>query len=266
MFTRKSHSAQVGIVLPFFRAAAYIREAIESVLNQQNAPAWRLYLINDGSDEEDFEIAAAFCREYPDWMQMLQHSGCCRRGISASRNLGLQASREEFIAFLDADDVWFPHKLRTQVELLNEHADAILTFGSAQRWYSWNGGADIHIPAAVDGFGSNCLVPGTALLETFLRDEAQTPCTGSVLIRRQAFDRCGVFEDQFWGLYDDQVLYAKLCLSGDIYVSADCMSRYRKHSHSCCSQAAVNGTEEVERARFLSWLETYQEQYCCCAR
>lgn len=255
--------ARVGIILPFFRSVAYIREAIKSVLRQQDAPDWQLYLINDGSDESDVEIAASFCCKYPNRMQLLEHPGRRRRGISASRNLGLQCATEEFIAFLDADDIWYPHKLRTQVALLDRHANAIMTYGPALRWYSWDGGKDIHVPTLIERYGTDCLVPGVALLETFLLDEAQTPCTGSVLIRRTAVNECGLFENQFLGLYDDQVLYAKLCLSGVVFVSSDCVSRYRKHSQSCCSQAAANGTERLERVRFLAWLESYQELARC---
>jgi glycosyltransferase involved in cell wall biosynthesis len=254
---------RVGIVMPFFRSGSYLQEALESILQQQDAPSWQLYLVNDGSDQNDVEIAAAYSRQYPDKIQLLHHPGGRRRGISASRNLGIRTARNELIAFLDADDTWYPHKLRFQVGLLDRHASAKFTFGSALRWFSWNGGEDYQVPASVDGHKSDSLVPGDALLRTFLRDESLTPCTGSVLIRRSALQECGAFEDAFWGLYDDQVLYAKLCLSGNIYVSSQCLSRYRKHSQSCCGQAAAAGTADLERSRFLSWLEAYQQLTAC---
>ena len=254
---------RVSIVLPFFRAGEYITEAIESVLAQQDYTEWRLYIINDGSDEEDVAIAQRYCRLYPNQIEMFEHAGRKRRGISASRNLGIRQAKGDFLAFLDADDVWYPHKLRAQVAALDAHPSADMIYGPALRWYSWNGGTDEHVPVAVDGFGSDCLVPGSALLRTFLRDEALTPCTGSVLIRLAAVRRCGYFEDQFWGVYDDQVLYAKLCLNADIVVSSDCVSRYRKHAQSCCSQAIADGIEYAERDRFLTWLHAYEMASQC---
>ncbi len=258
----KRQRERVSIILPFFRSGAYLREAIESVLAQQDSPDWKLYLINDGSEGEDVQIAGEFCGRHPGGLQLLEHPGRRRRGISASRNLGIRSASGDLIAFLDADDVWYPHKLKSQVLTLDAHPFAHMIYGPAIRWYSWNGGLDVHVPASVDGFGSDCLVPGTALLQTFLRDESLTPCTGSVVIRRAALRNSGLFEDQFWGLYDDQVLYAKLCLAGSVYVSSDSVSKYRKHPHSCCSQAAADGTAAAERARFLSWLDSYKSACC----
>jgi glycosyltransferase involved in cell wall biosynthesis len=250
---------RVSVVLPFFRAERYLAQAVESVLGQQGYTNWRLYLINDGSDEADSPIARQYCRLYPDQLQLLEHPGKARRGTSASRNLGMRSARGDLIAFLDADDIWYPHKLAFQVALIDANPGADMIYGPALRWHSWNGGVDEHVPARVDRFGSDCLVPGEALLETFLRDEALTPCTGSVLIRHAALKRCGYFEHDFPGLFDDQVLYAKLCLSGDVFVSSNCVSSYRKHDESCCSQAAINGSEAAERKRFLSWLGNYRQ-------
>ena len=251
-------SERVSVVLPFFRARKYLAEAVESVLAQQDYTDWQLYLINDGSDEEDVAIATSFCRLHPDKIVLLEHPGRVRCGTSASRNLGIRSAEGDLIAFLDADDVWYPHKLRSQVAALDEHPGADMIYGPALRWYSWCGGVDEHVPAEVDGFGSDCLVPGSALLATFLRDESLTPCTGSVLIRRSALERCGYFEDQFRGLFDDQVLYAKLCLTGKIFVSSDCVSLYRKHSESFCHRAAADGSESAERERFLEWLRDFE--------
>ena len=257
-FTLRNGNERVSIVLPFYRAAKYISEAVESVFAQQGYTDWRLYLVNDGSDEGDVEIARRLRRRYPDKIELLEHPGRSRCGISASRNLGIRRADGDLIAFLDADDVWYPHKLRSQVAILDAHPSADMIYGPALRWFSWSAGEDVEVPTTVDGFGSDCLVPGAALLATFLRDEALTPCTGSVLIRRSAIEECGYFEDRFWGLYDDQVLYSKLCLNGEIFVSSDCVSRYRKHSQSCCSQALAEGTEVDARERFLGWLRAYE--------
>lgn len=246
-------------MVPFYRAGKYIAEAIESVLSQQYTD-WRLYLINDGSDDSDVEIARRFTRMYPGAIELLEHPRRIRRGISASRNLGIRHAQGDLIAFLDADDTWYPHRLRAQVPILDSHPLVALIYGPALRWHSWNGGLDEEVSATVDGFGSDCIAPGPALLGTFLRDEAKTPCPSSVLIRRPALERVGCFEEQFRGLYDDQVLYAKLCMRGDIYVSSDCVSRYRIHSESCCGQAEASGVGSAARDSFLSWLREYRQE------
>jgi len=245
---------RVAVVLPFYRAGKYIQEAIASVLDQVDFADWHLYLINDGSDDCDVEIARHFSSQYPSKLTLLEHAGSCRRGISASRNLAINLTSSELIAFLDADDTWYPHKLMFQISALDNCPVADMIYGPALRWSSWNGGVDVQVPAIVDGFGSDCVVSGAALLSTFLRDESLTPCIGSVMIRRAALLRAGGFEEQFRGVYDDQVLYAKLSPSANILVSSECVSRYRQHAESCCRQVESADTGSEERSRFLTWL------------
>ncbi len=240
-----------------------MEEAIESILNQQGFADWHLLMVDDGSDDCDVAIARKFAKLYPEQMSLLAHPQGVRRGISASRNLALRQARGELIAFLDADDTWFPHKLRFQTEALNNCPAADMIYGPALRWCSWNGGEDVLVPATVDGYGTDCVVPGRALLDTFLRDESLTPCTGSVTIRTAAIEKVGGFERQFRGVYDDQVLYAKICSTSQILVSSECVSRYRRHPDSCCALAALGDTGEAEKARFLSWLARYQNETDC---
>lgn len=256
----KRTQPRVSIVLPFFRAGRYLAQAIESILDQEEYSDWRLLLVNDASEAPDLDIAEEFCNAFPEKITLLEHPDRRRHGISASRNLAISCARSEFIAFLDADDTWYPHKLRSQIAVLVRHPEADMIYGPALRWRSWNGGVDILVPASVDGFGSDCLVPGSALLTTFLRDEALTPCIGSVIIRRSALLRVGCFEQQFWGLYDDQVLYAKLGDFARVWVSSDCVSRYRKHAQSCCGQAEALGSGDEARVQFLNWLNQYREK------
>jgi glycosyltransferase involved in cell wall biosynthesis len=258
---------KVSVIMPFFRSAAYIRDAIESVLAQDSDVPWRLYLINDGSDQADVTIAREFCAANSGKIRLIGSPGSVHRGSSAARNLGIRSSAGSIIAFLDADDVWYPHTLRTQVALLDAHPRADMCYGSALRWCSWNGkDEDFDVSCTVDGFGVDRLVPGEAVLSTFLRDEWLTPCTGSVAIRRSAFLASGGFEEQFQGLFDDQVLYAKLCLGGQVYVTSQGLSKYRRHPDSCCSQAVARGIEPAERERFSEWLASYRKELCLSVR
>lgn len=251
---------RVSIVTPIYNAAAFLAEAIESVI-AQDYENWELLLVDDGSIDGSRTIAENWCRKDAR-LRLLSHPGEANRGSSASRNLAFAAARGELLAMLDADDVWLSGKLKFQVETLDAHPEAAMTFGAAQRWYSWNTSAcpdeDYVVPSALPGFGPDTLIPPPALLQAFLYDESLTPCTCAVLFRRSVARGADVFEASFPGLYDDQVFLAKICLTQPVFATSRCVARYRKHSNSCCAQAHRNGTEAGARGKFLAWLATYE--------
>src|SRR5256885_11136720 len=117
----------VSVVMPFLNLAQYLGEAIESVL-AQTYPSWELLLVDDGSTDGASEIARSYAARHPERIRYLEHPGHRNRGMSASRNLGLQQSRGALVAFLDSDDVWLPEKLARQVATLDAHPEAQMTF------------------------------------------------------------------------------------------------------------------------------------------
>lgn len=253
----------VSIITTIFNAAPFLGEAIESVLAQRGAADWELLLVDDGSTDESARIASDYCARDPR-LQLVTHPGGENRGISASRNAGLRRVRAPLVAFLDADDVWLPGKLRFQMDILAAHPEVAMTFGAAERWYSWDPAEthaeDFVVPAMVPGIGTDTLVAPPELLRAYLQDESLTPCTCTVLVRREAVDRVGGFEESFPGLYDDQVFYAKLCSKESVFVTSECLARYRQHDSSCCATARRLRTEQRGRDIFLHWLRAYYPQ------
>jgi hypothetical protein len=72
-----------------------------------------------------------------------------------------------------------------------------------------------------------------------------------------AVDAVGGFEASFRGMYDDQVFYAKLCLTTPVLAVPDRLSRYRRHPGSCYSTAKATGRAVGDRLVYLEWLEGY---------
>src|SRR5205085_967833 len=118
----------VSIIIPFLNAGPFIEETIESVRAQTYAE-WELLLADDGSTDSSTATAKRYAEGYSNRVRYLEHAGHVNRGLSATRNLGIRHSRGHLIAFLDADDVWLPHKLERQVAILNSQPEAAMVYG-----------------------------------------------------------------------------------------------------------------------------------------
>jgi len=248
----------VSVIMPFLDAERFIEEAIESVLSQTHDD-WELLLIDDGSTDRGSEIARAHASTHPGRIRYLEHENHRNRGTSVSRNLAVREARGAFIALLDADDVWLPRRLEHQLEILRREPQAGMVYGKTEYWHSWTGRPEDARRDFVQqhGVSENELVPPPLALIRFLRGHASVPCTCSTLLRREVIERVGGFEDAFTGLYDDQTLFTKICLSTPTYVSDDCLARYRRRSDSLCGKVAHTEAELEARRVFVDWVDRY---------
>jgi glycosyltransferase involved in cell wall biosynthesis len=246
----------VSVVIIFLNGDRFLVEAIRSVFAQSYA-AWELLLVDDGSSDRSTGIARHYAEEYPEQVRYLEHAGHANLGMSASRNLGIRHACGTYIAFLDADDVWFAHTLEEQVAILQAHSDAALVYGPIQWWYSWTGEPEDRDRDYVEKLGvpAETLIQPPRLLPRFLRDKAAVP--SGILVRREIINRVGGFEDRFRGEYEDQVFCTKVCLSAPVFASGRCWYRYRQHPDSCVSTGQRTGATDAARLRFLNWLATY---------
>lgn len=116
---------QVSIIMPAYNAEKYISASIESVMNQ-TYKLWELIIINDGSTDDTGEIIKSYVRQDPRIKYIEKENG----GQSRARNKGITEAKYDYIAFLDADDIWLPDKLEIQVKYLSEtKADLIFSQG-----------------------------------------------------------------------------------------------------------------------------------------
>jgi hypothetical protein len=257
-----SHTPRVSVVVIFRDAERFLDEAIASVVSQTYGD-WELLLVDDGSIDGSSSVALHWVEQHPDRVRYLAHRGCSNRGMSASRNLGIRHARGEFLAFLDADDVWLPDKLTAQVALLDAWPDAAMVYGPTQWWYSWTGqpadqGRDFVHPLGIPP--ETALQPPTLVLQ-LLRNESASPCTCSVLVRREIVEHVRGFEESFTGLYEDQVFCTKICLQFPVVASSACWYRYRQHPNSACAVAMRSGQARAARLRFLEWLASHMSEH-----
>jgi glycosyltransferase involved in cell wall biosynthesis len=252
----------VSVIIIFLNAAKFLEEAIDSVFAQTH-DNWELLLVDDGSTDTSSAIARRYVTREPVKVRYLEHPGHQNSGMSASRNLGIRHARGAYIAFLDADDVWLPHKLKQQTAIMDSQPAAAMVYGATQYWRSWTGNAEDRHRDYTPGLGvqPNTLIEPPTLLTRFLRGEAAVPSPCDIMVRREIVEDVGGFDQAFRSLYEDQVFYAKVCLKAPVFVSDQCWDKYRQHEESACAVAGKAGLNASAHLRFLKWIEGYLSKH-----
>jgi glycosyltransferase involved in cell wall biosynthesis/SAM-dependent methyltransferase len=251
----------VSVVLPFWNADPFLEEAIASVIAQTFA-SWELLLVDDGSSDGSTEIAKRYAECSPARIRYLEHDRHTNRGVAASRNLGARHATGPYIAFLDADDVWFPNKLARQTAILDSEPDAAMVCGPSLFWYGWTGRPE---DAARDYVKDLRIAPAGLVTSPTLLISSLTRGTfvanpSTIVIRREALERTGGFEESFIGAvqtFEDDAFLAKVQLRESVFVGIECWSKYRRHENSLLSIMTNTGKTRAGRLFYLTWLEKY---------
>lgn len=125
---RHKRQPLITAIIAVHNGEAYLAEAIESVL-QQTWPSLELIIVDDGSTDSSAQIV----QSYGDRIRYHYQENA---GLGAARNAGIAMARGNYIAFLDADDLWPPQKLERQMEFLKRNPDAGMVFGLAEQFHS----------------------------------------------------------------------------------------------------------------------------------
>lgn len=107
----------VSIIMPAYNSARFIAEAMDSVLSQ-TMQEWELLVVDDHSSDETTDIVSRYI-EADSRIRLL--STPTNQGSGVARNIGIRAARGRYIAFLDSDDWWYPHKLEHQISWMQRY-------------------------------------------------------------------------------------------------------------------------------------------------
>ncbi|MDQ2936448.1 MAG: glycosyltransferase family 2 protein, partial [Acidobacteriota bacterium] len=188
----------VSVIVPAYNVAAYIADALASVF-AQTFTNFEVIVINDGSpDTAELERVLEPFRESMIYIKQEN------RGPSGARNAGIRRARGQYVAFLDADDVWLAEYLSEQIQALNAdpaldliYADATL-FGEGDR--------------AGETFMDTCPSMGPVTLESLLSQRCVV-ITSCVVVRRQTLIDAGLFDENYYRS-EDFDLWVRLVYAG----------------------------------------------------
>src|SRR5579871_1193688 len=170
---KESGMPGISVIIPAYNPGRFLEETLQSVIAQTYTD-WECVVVDDGSKEDLCWVAT----RHPQ-IRLIQQEN---RGLSIARNRGILATTAEYIAFVDADDLWLPTKLERQLARMEDpaiglcHAQFAVIDAEGRR-------SEIGSPAQFYAF------------ETF-RDLLRHNCVGvsSVLLRREALAVSGLFD------------------------------------------------------------------------
>ena len=120
---QKKNIAEVSIIMPAYNAERTIKKSIESVF-QQTFKDWILFVVDDNSSDLTNSIIESY-KKIDNRIILLKTPKHEKKGPYFPRNHGLKYANTRFIAFLDADDIWYSNKLEQQVKLHKTHKFSI---------------------------------------------------------------------------------------------------------------------------------------------
>lgn len=235
---------RVSVITPIYNSHPYLSAAVESVFEQTYSD-WELFLVDDGSRDGSDEMARAYAQRDPDRVLYLEHAGHKNRGVSATRNLAVRHARGEYLALLDADDVWLPEKLQLQVTAAERHPDVAVLYGLAPR-------IDAEgrlVPCPPEGDGDPYL---PARYFERLTQVNFIPAS-TTLVRRACLRGARPFEERLRFQSEDWLLWCRLASRRPFLFLPVPLAHYRLYQASATQRVPVRdwGESHVEWLRFL---------------
>lgn len=200
----------VSVVIPAYNAAKTLKTTVKSVF-EQTIQDFEIIIVDDGSKDNTLKVAREIADSDSRVKVITQPNG----GAPEARNTGIKTAQGEYVALLDADDLWMPHKLERQLEFLSQHKDVNAVISGA--YYVNN---NLEVLSVV-----RCFESKDVLLETLLFQNL--PATQStIIIKRKIFDEIGLF-DTGLVILEDWELLIRLARFGNLKTIEEPLSLYR---------------------------------------
>ena len=230
---------RVSVIVPVYNGAKTVAEALQSVF-AQSYKDYEVIVVNDGSTDSSTEVVDGFGDKIR--LISLDQNG----GQSAARNLGAAQARGEYLAFLDQDDVWYPHKLEWQVAVLNENPEVGLVYSDLDEIDREGRYKTLEVHKA---FGMTH--PKTSLVWALINDLFILPST--VVCRKECFGQVGGFDTRLSG-YEDDDLWVRLWPVCRFHYIPKALTKWRIHLSSSSETSLM---EKSRTVFFQKLMDTY---------
>jgi len=224
---------KISVVIPCRNMGAYVGAAIDSVFAQTYA-AHEVIVIDDKSEDSTLQVLESFGRR----ITVLKGPG---RGSSVARNLGILAATGDHIAFLDADDLWLPHKLERQAKLLSAECGFVFS--------DWYRSDSPDKPGAPILLGYSMVCEGTVFSNLLRENFVSTP---TVLVRKELLAHTGIFKPELIGGQDFD-LWLRLAKWTQFGWAREALVFMRKHDGN------ITGSRQYPYYRARVWGELLRE-------
>lgn len=215
---------KISVVMPCYNAERYIEAAVSSVL-AQGWPGLEILVVDDGSSDKSAELVR---NSFPA-VKLIQQ---VNQGVAAARNNGIMQAQGDWIAFLDADDIWLAGKLQAQWRLLRSAPGARMAYTAWQVWTSTDPAPlTEYLSALFEKAGDSCLWSGPT---GWIYPQLLLDCevwTSTVLVHRSVLDEVGLF-DTTLRIGEDYDLWLRASQCTQILRVAHPYALYRMHPNS----------------------------------
>lgn len=233
----------ISVVIPCFNAEKYIVSTINTVLNQR-WPNLEIVVVDDGSKDNSVNVVLA---AFPDVLVIRQSN----QGVAAARNNGIAHAKGDWIAFLDADDIWLEGKLICQWEQLQSNPDARMNYTAWMEWRSVESTPPLELITQLKTQNDNALAwdgPSGWIYSELLLDCAVW--TSTVLMHRSLFSEIGNF-DRTLRIGEDYDLWLRASRVTKILRVPKPLALYRIHPASITKSVPARNYQGIVVQRAL---------------
>lgn len=238
------HSPIVSVVMPVYNGSKYLKEAIDSILNQTFTD-FELIVVNDGSTDDSEKIILSYNDQRIRYLKNKQNSGIC-----TTLNKGLNNANGKYIARMDCDDISMPERLAKQVGYLECHPDIgalgtdIITFGEgrADKYFNF---VHNHYECRAGLLFFTCFAHPTVMLRASIINEYDLR-----------------YDDEYRGLEDYELWY-RMSEYTEMTNLPEALIKYRLHKAQLTqnvTKGVSNKEKEFIRDRFRHYAEFTEEQ------